>query len=321
MSYETASATDPNDLLDKLRIFALANGWTVDYSGGRTNVGGGLQAGSNNALMMNKDGLYVGLYQDTSSNSTANPTPRVAAYTYPGPWVSANGSDAQANKTTTTAANQLGGPYTAYHFFTDPARTYLHAAIEVAPGRFSHFHVGTLDKAGGGQAVAYNTGLRWDRTTSPVNISNATLISHSIPFDDYNVGISQASTALRVDSDGLVPRNQVLDYSGSTEARGGFRNGSSTALLRDMAINVAASSLTGRAALLPLICSASRTGGFFSVVGSPFDLRYVSMDNLAPGQVITLGSDQWKCFPIVRKNGTSGIENSGVMGFAYRVIS
>lgn len=320
MSYETASATDPNDLLDKLRIFALANGWTVDYSGGRTNVGGGLQAGSNNALLMNKGGLYVGLYQDTSSNATANPAPRIAAYTYPGPWVSANGSDAQANKTGTTTANRLGGPYTAYHFFTDPARTYLHVAIEVVPGRFSHFHVGTLDKAGGGQAVAYNTGLNWNFSTSPAYISDAGSQQHSIPFDDYNNSPIASATAIRVDSDGLAPRNQLLHHSSSGDAKGGFRN-STYGMLRDFALNVRASFLTGRAALLPLICSAARTGGFFSVVGSPFDLRYISMDNLAPGQVITLGSDQWKCFPIVRKNGASGVENSGGMGFAYRVIA
>ena len=74
MSYETGTATDPNNLLDKLRIFALANGWTVDYSGGRTNVGGSLQAGSNNVIAMNKGGLYVVLYQDTSSNSTQSST-------------------------------------------------------------------------------------------------------------------------------------------------------------------------------------------------------------------------------------------------------
>lgn len=320
MSYETASATGPNDLIDKLRIFALANGWTVDYNGGRTNPGGGLQAGSNNAVAMNKDGLYVVLYQDTSSNSTSNPTPRVACYTYPGAWVSGNGSDAQANKTTTTTANNLGGPYAAYHFFADPARNYLHVVVEVVPGRFSHFHVGTLEKAGGGTAVAYNAGLTWNFSTAPLYTSDSTSAQHLIPFDDYGQG-SLYSTAIRVDSDGIVPRNQVLEANNATSGKGGWRAGSGTALLEELQLNVRASEITGRAPLSPLIVMSSRTSGVYSVVGTPFDLRAVSLDNLAAGEVITLGSDQWKVFPIVRRNGSSGIENSAVQGFAYRLIS
>lgn len=319
MSYETASATGPNDLLDKLRVFALANGWTVDYNGGRTNPGGGLQAGSNNAIAMNKGGLYVVLYQDTSSNTTGNPTPRVACYTYPGPWVAATGSDVQTNKTTTTAANNMNGPYSAYHFFTDPARNYLHVAVEVVPGRFSHFHVGTLDKAGGGQAVAYNAALTWNFSTSPLYTSDPTTVQHSIPFDDYLS--SNFSTAIRVDSDGVAPRNQVLDSGSSTNGKGGWRAGSIYGLAEDMMINVRASEITGRAPLVPLIVMSSRTSGVYSIVGTPYDLRAINLDNLAPGEVITIGSDQWKVFPVIRKNGASGIENSAAQGYAYRLIS
>lgn len=322
MAYETASANDPNDLIDKLRIFALANGWTVDYNGGRTNPGGALQAGSNNAVAMNKGGLYVVFYQDTSSNTTANPTPRVANYTYPGPWVSTNGTDAQANKTQTTLTNKLSGPYVAYHFFTDPARNYLHCALEVVAGRFAHFHVGTLDKSGGGQAVAYNCGLRWDFTTTPTPyISQLESTQHGIPFDDNNNGSSSwTGTALRVDSDGIVPRNQYMYYGDGTQAKGGFIGAGSQRLMSHMLRIVGASTLTGRAPLLPLIVMSSRSSGVYSVVGTPFDLRVVRLDNLAAGEVLTIGSDSWKCFPLIRRSGTTGIENSDFHGYAYRIV-
>lgn len=322
MAYETASANDPNDLIDKLRIFALANGWTVDYNGGRTNPGGGLQAGSNNAVAMHKDGLYVVFYQDTSSNSTANPTPRVANYTYPGPWVSGNGTDAQANKTLTTTANSMSGPYTAYHFFADPARNYLHCAVEVVSGRFTHFHVGTLDKAGGGQAVAYNCALRWNFTTAPNYINIIASQQHGVPFDDANSGAaSWTGTAVRVDSDGVTPRNQQMYDSDTTQAKGGFTVAGGQRLMSYMARLVGASTITGRSPLLPLIVMSSRTSGVYSVVGSPFDLRLIRMDNLAAGEVLTIGSDSWKCFPIIRRNGAAGVENSDLYGYAYRVIS
>lgn len=321
MSYETGSASNPNDLLDKLRIFALANGWTVDYYGGRTNAGGGLQAGSNNALAMNKAGLYFVLYHDTASNTTNNPTPRVRAYTYPGPWVATNGSDLQAGKTEVVAANNLVGPYQAYYFFTDPAATYLHAALEVVPGRFSHFGVGSLDKAGGGDPVPYAYGMSWGYSTG---INSPTSNYHAIPFDSDNSNSPNLSTVFRCNSDGETPRNYNVSESGGSltiNGNGGFRRTTASYLhFGQQLMRIAPSALTGRAPLVPLILFAERTFGVFSIAGAARDMRSVRIDNITEGQVLTIGSDQWKVFPVVRKNGTTGVENSGNYGFAYRIV-
>lgn len=324
MAYETASATGVNDLLDKLRIFALANGFTVDYSGNRTNPGGASQGNGLNALALSKGGLSWVLYHDTTGGSTSDPTPRVRAYTYTGAWTAANGTDAQAGQTTIVAANNLGGPYTAYHFFTDTARNYLHAAVEVVPGRFTHFGIGRLNETGTTSAVPYAFGLSWNfsvgQTESP------TSPFHGVPWDCYGQNAARPGTVFRCNSDGVSPRNYEMRYTSAAaiEGAGGFRIASATAgqsCLTEQLIRLAPSALTGRAVLAPAIVLAERTQDVYSIIGTPHDIRIVRIDNMVPGQVITIGADSWKCFPIARKNGGTGVESSGVYGYAYRVVA
>lgn len=323
MSYETGSASSPNDLLDKLRIFALANGWTVDYYGNRTNAGGGSQGNGLNALAVNKGGLYAVFFHDTSSNTAANPTPRILTYTYPGPWVGTAGSDLQAGKTENAVANNLPGPYQAYHFFTDPARTYLHVALEVVSGRFSHFGAGIFDKAGGGAIASYAYGLRWSYATADINAPDDT--DHDVPFDGLATSSgSIAGGVVRADSDGISPRNYRINSSGSVTtavATGGFRGNGGELRMSSELMQQPPSALTGRPILIPLIISVVRaTASQRSIIGTPFDMRCVRIDNLLPGDVLTIGADQWKAFPVIRKNGGAGIESSGVYGYAYRIV-
>ena len=316
MPYETASASSTNDLIDKLRIFALAEGWTIDYHGGRTNPGGGAQAGSNNALLLHKSGLYACFYTDTSSNTSTDPTPRIACYTYPGPFVSNDGTDLQAGKTATSAANALGGPYVAYHFFLSDATPYLHVVLEVTSGRFAHLGVGVLDKSGGGTAVAYGYGLRWNWTIP----NDYTSMFHNTPWQEGNSSsTSPGGLALRADSDSISPRNYELRDAGAARAFGGWLNTGRD--LGQQFMRLGPSALTGRTILVPPIVMVERGSGSFSLAGSPHDLRLVRIDNLAPGEIITIGADDWKVFPVIRKNGPSGVENSAAFGYAYRVLA
>jgi hypothetical protein len=63
------------------------------------------------------------------------------------------------------------------------------------------------------------------------------------------------------------------------------------------------------------------TAGLIPFSYLPFPAsRLVRIDNLTPGDVMTIGSDQWKCFPVIRKNGGPGLETSLNWGYAYRVV-
>ena len=49
--------------------------------------------------------------------------------------------------------------------------------------------------------------------------------------------------------------------------------------------------------LHPIVIFADRPSGLRSLIGRVPDLRQVSMRNLTSGQLLTVGADQWQCFP------------------------
>lgn len=77
--------------------------------------------------------------------------------------------------------------------------------------------------------------------------------------------------------------------------------------------------------LVPIHVYQRRPENFWSLVLSVRHARYVRIDNYVPGQVITLGSDQWMVFPAYRKNasvrnGGSYIDHTGTFGWAIRYL-
>ena len=71
MAYETGTATSEQDLLDKLRIFALAQGWTVNRFGTRADDATGKE------LYLTKGGKYVAIVTTGSAGSSTDPGPRI----------------------------------------------------------------------------------------------------------------------------------------------------------------------------------------------------------------------------------------------------
>lgn len=87
-----------------------------------------------------------------------------------------------------------------------------------------------------------------------------------------------------------------------------------------------ATNSTGQATLVPIQPWISRGNSKVSIVADLRHARFVRMDNLAPAEVVTIGDQQWKCYPVYRKNaaqrlGVSGSEivpHSGTFGYAIR---
>lgn len=313
MAYETAGASGVNDLLDKLRVFALAQGWTVDFNGARTDVTG-------NAVLISKAGLRYGFLTQIGGGNTDTPADFIGAFQYPGPYSGSN-PHAQASASVATYCNNMPGPFAAYHFFAGTNKagdSYLHVVVEAQPGSFRHFGVGVIDKLGAITNGAYNYGSRWNYSTNWVN----SLVGyHNVPWDSLeNSSVNgNRGTAIRCDGDAISPRYGVFNSSDSglsslTRIHGGPLAGPTIGLSRPP------STLTGRTILLPAIASIQRPSGFFTFLGAAPDLRFANITNLLPGELITLGPDTWKVFPVIRKNGVSGQENSGTLGYAYRVV-
>lgn len=78
--------------------------------------------------------------------------------------------------------------------------------------------------------------------------------------------------------------------------------------------------------LLPLQVNMQRTDSLFTPVAILRGARMFRMDNTSPGDIITYGSDQWKCFPLYARNTENrngvnwitGAYHSGTVGIALR---
>lgn len=320
MAYETGASSGVADLLDKLRVFATANGWTQNFFGARTS-------GSGTALQLTKGTQYVTFLADTAAGSAPDPGPYFGAYAH-NVYSAGNGTENQAQRSATCYANAMVGPFVAYHFMTGSERgsDYLYVVVEVTSGIYKHAGVCRLVSLG-----ALNTGMcahaaRWSYSTTSGTISDPFSGGHSWPFDSAESATRHgAGTQIRADCDGISPRwyDAYASSFGSRIGGGPRSPGTSTVGSQRGTIvgpaTAGASAQTGRTILLPAWVSLERTANLSSPAGYPPHLRYVKLDYLNPGDVLTLGSDEWKLFPVIRKNGTTGQVNSGTFGLAYKV--
>ena len=78
--------------------------------------------------------------------------------------------------------------------------------------------------------------------------------------------------------------------------------------------------------LLPIKPVAVRSSGGVTIIANPKNARYLRIDNVSPGEVISFGADKWKCYPFFKKDiaqrdgvpGITGASHSGTFGYAVR---
>ena len=317
MAYQTASATDSPDLLDQLRLFLIGAGWTVDFWG---------DVSTNKALCVHR-GTFYATFRTYATGGTG-----VGTGTDPAPFVGVTGHSGYSGTpgpgtltqaSTELLTNGMPGPYVGYDFFEGDGTSgpYIHVVVETQAGVFKHFGSGTLNKEGAITSGQYVYCSRWyynDSVNSNYPISNPDQASpaHLVPFDTRN---SYVATYVRADADGTSPY-----WMGGSNLNGGFSQNSPSVgnyeTLRGPHLS-SPSSLTGRTPLWPLWMIGRRLSNLYSPLGYPPDFRYIRIDNYNPKDVLTLGTDQWKVFPVIRKNGPTGEVNSGLYGYAYRINS
>jgi hypothetical protein len=150
MAYETGTATSTLDLLEKLRLFAIAQGWTINRN---------VAAGTGREVCMSKGTQYVNFRAYSNESITINGTATAGKY-----GIAINGSDSysagatwdrqpgyplrttssggdQAHATMEVVANNANFP--AYHFFSEA--NYIHVELEVTTGQFQRLGFGMLD--------------------------------------------------------------------------------------------------------------------------------------------------------------------------------
>ena len=112
MAYQNGTALDLNDLLNKLRLFVSANGWTVNFWGDRTTASGG-----GKALSITKGVCQGTFLSNLTVGSTANPGHYLYLLTHD-PYTYNPNPDTQPNSSGLgNYCNGMQGPFKQHWFF------------------------------------------------------------------------------------------------------------------------------------------------------------------------------------------------------------
>lgn len=319
--------------MNLLQTFAVAEGWTLNiYDAG------------DSWMALNNGSVYVQFRWDGSTgiamfHSTAFDGTGVAPGNHTGDDGCATvDASAPYNATVSTGRriNVGNGPYTAYHFFTDGTTKYIHVVLEYSPGLYRHFSFGTIDKIGDWTGGQYAVCTFWNQSST--NPSNTVSNQHSFLWDGL-CGVSGIS----------VRENGTIRVEGMPNQTGSMKwmmfGTATTSLGNDRAGNARitglggcrganpyltafgpfrASLLTGFTPLIPIPIfwrDTSPAPDLYMLLGYAPGVRHIQMANYTAGQEITLGSDTWMIFPMIRKQNISSGEESKNAGMAYLKVT
>jgi hypothetical protein len=318
MSYETGTATDQHNLLDKVRTFLVANGWTQngwadDGTGKRLHVSkGGLYFNFRSAV---NERVFPYAYYSSSGYAYVTGIALCGSTGYDGgeAWDEQPGGPIFNYNSCTwgVCAKDISGAVPAYHLFTLGANSVC-LVVEYQSGKFQYLVWGELDKseAGtytGGQFVA---GSRSAAAASYGGLGPTGIFGYQGYPDDT------AMLAVRMDIDSITEYwwpggNYVTRYGNATRLV--RANGLSGALEPESAsqygleaplIRATPNAFNGLTPLFPIPIIAERASDKWSYIGRVPNTRMLNMTNYSAGDEVTFGSDTWKVFPQHSKTDT-----------------
>lgn len=212
--------------------------------------------------------------------------------------------------------NQHAGPLpTAWLFSNDPS-TYCHVVVEVIAGVFKHLTFGNLKKYGGWTGGGYYGVTNWSENVAFIDQPDSS--SHRVPFDNLTDfgAIRQNTTVYYVDAaDKWLAEEAIVNTVQRRQLRSTFRGGFGRAW-----VNLSETPYSGLIALAPVLVGKQRLSDSPDTlrwIGEVPDMAALNIQNLAPGEEYSIGSDIWLTFPLCAKLGGTDAFNSGVYGAAY----
>lgn len=322
MSYETGTYTNIADLFSRLNTFATAAGWTVNHSAA-------------DRLFLTKSTVSVAFRWSTTSPTCAaiyQHTAFVNSATDPGNHTNDSGQGAISGTDATLLTGRhvvLPNTSARYWFFANGDS--VHAVVETAPLRVTHFGFGMLTKKGTWTGGAYAYGSRFD-AGGPISVG------HSVLLD----GLAGLGTEAAVRP--FVGTVHVEGMPGQAGAgRWGLAWGGTIATTSTDRAGNAREMLQGGFRGGPLARQFSRFGGavntgaivLYSIgvwlnsravaarwheLGHMPDVRGVNLKNFTVADEVTIGGDVWVLFPTRFKTSVSPTSSSKNQGIAYRKV-
>ena len=320
MAYQTGTAATPDQLLDALRIFAVANGWTQLHWGA---------SGTGQALSLTRNNHYVHL------RSAVNERLRSGYSTITGlfltassgwddtqPWYNQPGRIVDTSNRIEACGLYEVGASNTYHLFALASPEMLVLVAEISPGRYHHLAFGQLDTFAANTGGLFVSGaFGSDGYTYRTSSTTDTVFGYGsdrhagLPFNDYK---RYGQSFIRAQADGEENWYSVCSSSPLTgrRARALFESGpGSNNSLGRYWYDRAPNTLNGVSPLVPFTVFVERPEGYFSPFGYSAHCRYLNITHYAPAESFALGSEQWMAFPASAKGGESGVH-----GYAVRLI-
>lgn len=300
MAFQTGTATSFINLLDALRTFATANGWTQNQW---------TAVGADQWLSLQKGTIYANLLASTTQvqlkgalgydggsawnaqPSTHGPTPRIRDGWY----------------------GAVTWPVT-YWFLLHTSPDDIVVVVRYQPTRFLYFTVGQLTKYGtytGGEyyaassehpSVGNDDAFGGNGRTAQVSTGQCNFAGLFWSRGEQ-LGYLAVPDVLHAEIDSFTWGGPTRNFSGGDIPDGSIQFLADATRHTYPLQNRLLSAFNGLTTLQPIWVHARRPDGLWSPLGRVEHLRYANVANHSPGDVISLGGQQWMLFPWTEKGG------------------
>jgi hypothetical protein len=350
MSYQTGTSTGPKDLLDKLRLFLIADGWTVnkwddddttyetwtglDGDGKRLHVqkeassGGPIMYFNFRAVIR---GVVFSDYYSAPTKVGGKYYPEITGIGLYGSTGYDGGEawDNQPGHPATTSGGCWGCCITelsttaipAYYFFSSGNTVVV--CVERASGKYMWLAFGLLEKEGvytGGQFFAGSVSTYWPSYQYLFGGADETLFMCRTTDD--------ACAAVYFDADAIAGWRAAGDcgsdgshaLADTLHVPGVKPNGNGSYVYANTFLTIfqtrSPNFYNSLAPFAPIYFLGKRQDNNYSVLGIPNGIRIVNPQYYSPGEEEVLGSDTWMVFPGHDKDN----DNDARLGFACKKV-
>jgi hypothetical protein len=320
MSYSTGTATGANDLLDKLRLFCIAEGWTVNRN---ASITGGKE------LCLNKGSSYFNLKSGENITLLINGSNQTNKY-----GININGSDgydagsnwdrqpgySRRNITASSTDQYVSflpmvtnfGPFPAYHLFSLNGGDCIYLELEITAGVYQRLGFGKLElfnaSTVGDGRFFYSTGSGHvtNSTGTTAWLGSDSTSSNSLEEVPFRYSAYSLNSPSNSGSAVRVALDTFDNWAGSGPVASSTYLGQIvTGLKEKILLYCSPNPLNGVGVLIPITVNISRADLYYHPLGTVPGIRYLDMTNYLPGDEFTLGGDTWKVFPWYNKGGRS----------------
>jgi hypothetical protein len=211
------------------------------------------------------------------------------------------------------------------HNFTDTDEVYF--IVNYNSGFYQQLSFGKSDVSGIGGTGAWFTGTY---STQVSSATSTTLLAISVSATQLN---AQATMSVGLFADLIVSIPSSFVHSGLDATEWKFWKNTTADTSSTHGVSYAAGLLTSlpnltnqSSVLVPIKCVQARSGSNKTIIANLKNARFLRIDYINAGDIITFGAEQWKVYPWYKKdasvrNGSSGgqgVAHSGTFGYAIK---